>query len=228
MMIPLPLRIVCIILHLLTLLTLTYTDGDFSSFSKSLGPNIDRYAVGSLPNVSFPLPRSWAGRIHIPNAKDDELFFWLFDAEMPSNDLISKFFPRAKVKFETGRVFNNHELVNGCILVWLNGGPGCSSLDGVTKENGPLYFSGNDLMPTLNPYSWTKLANVLYIDQPVGTGFSDGSVPARNNAEATQYFYQWLTAFYKEFPGLASKNTYLMGESYAGIYVCHSLVINYL
>ena len=113
-----------------------------------------------------------------------------------------------------------YRLVNRYVLVWLNGGPGCSSLDGVTKENGPLHFNGNDSTPTSNPYSLTKLANVLYIDQPVGTGFSDGSSPAKNNAEITQDFFLWLTAFYEEFPGLASKNTYLMGESYAGIYVC--------
>lgn len=61
---------------------------------------------------------------------------------------------------------------------------------------------------------------MLYVDQPVGTGFSDGSVSANNNEEVTQDFYRWLTAFYKEFPRLASLDTYLMGESYAGIYVC--------
>lgn len=63
------------------------------------------------------------------------------------------------------------------------------------------------------------MAHVLYIDQPVGTGFSAGSNEANDNAEITQDFYRWLKAFYAEFPGLLSKNTYLMGESYAGIYV---------
>lgn len=104
-------------------------------------------------------------------------------------------------------------------LVWLNGGPGCSSLDGLTKENGPLYFPAKASTPAPNPNSWTQLANVLYIDQPVGTGYSDGSNQATLNAQVTQDFVSWLQAFYDIFPLLRSKNTYIMGESYAGVYV---------
>jgi len=84
---------------------------------------------------------------------------------------------------------------------------------------GPLYFPGNASTPAANPNSWTKLANVLYIDQPVGTGYSDGSNQATINTQVTQDFNAWLTAFYNLFPSLRSKNTYIMGESYAGIYV---------
>lgn len=103
-------------------------------------------------------------------------------------------------------------------LVWLNGGPGCSSLAGLSGENGPLRFPSNTLTPRPNPYSWTKLANVLYIDQPADTGFSSGRTP-RNNLEVTEQFYEWLKGFYEEFPELKSKNTFLAGESYAAIYV---------
>jgi len=60
---------------------------------------------------------------------------------------------------------------------------------------------------------------VLYIDQPVGTGYSDGDMEATLNAQVTQDFEAWLGAFYRLFPSLKSKNTYIMGESYAGIYV---------
>ncbi|KAL8785351.1 MAG: hypothetical protein Q9213_003416 [Squamulea squamosa] len=74
-------------------------------------------------------------------------------------------------------------------------------------------------MPSPNPYSWTKLANVLYIDQPLGTGYSSGSKAASDNAEVTFDFFHWLKAFYDRFPALKHKNTYLMGESYAGIYI---------
>ena len=74
-------------------------------------------------------------------------------------------------------------------------------------------------MPSVNPYSWTTLANVLYIDQPVGTGFAGGSDQATTNTVATQDFVSWLKAFYDVFPSLLSQNTHLMGESYAGIYV---------
>jgi len=89
----------------------------------------------------------------------------------------------------------------------------------LTKENGPLAFFGNATGPAPNPNSWTKLANVLYIDQPVGTGFSSGSTEALNNTQVTEEFYAWLGAFYSQFPALNSMKTYLMGESYAGVFV---------
>ena len=104
-------------------------------------------------------------------------------------------------------------------LVWLNGGPGCSSLEGLTEENGPFYFPGNASTPTSNPNSWTQLADVLYIDQPVGAGYSDGSFQASLNAQVTQDFASWLQAFYDISPSLRHKNTYIMGESYAGVHV---------
>ena len=54
-----------------------------------LGPNITRFAVGRLPDVDFTLPSSWAGQIASPSSQDNKLFFWLFQAESPSDDLIS-------------------------------------------------------------------------------------------------------------------------------------------
>lgn len=64
-----------------------------------------------------------------------------------------------------------------------------------------------------------KLANILYIDQPVGTGYSGGGDRATLNAQVTQDFEIWLKAFYDVFPRLRSKNTYINGESYSGIFV---------
>ncbi|KAL2013819.1 hypothetical protein VTN00DRAFT_1344 [Thermoascus crustaceus] len=74
---------------------------------------------------------------------------------------------------------------------------------------------------TANPYSWTKLGHVLYIDQPVGTGFSTASepYPAKNNARVTSDFYAWLGSFCKVFPQLLRNRTHMMGESYSGIYI---------
>ena len=104
-------------------------------------------------------------------------------------------------------------------LVWLNGGLGCSSLDGLAKENGPLHFSGNFETPSPNPYSWTHLANVLYIDQPVGSGFSGGPLKLPSILRSRKTSSPGLGAFYEVFPSLKSKNTYIMGESYAAIYI---------
>ena len=63
------------------------------------------------------------------------------------------------------------------LVVWLQGGPGCSSLFGMLYENGQLHFSGDtdkSGLPTLaaNPFAWTKVANMLFLEQPVGVGFS--------------------------------------------------------
>lgn len=56
------------------------------------GRDASKYAVGSLPNVNFELPASWAGQISVPNTAKDELFFWLFEAEVEGQcgDLISR------------------------------------------------------------------------------------------------------------------------------------------
>lgn len=86
-------------------------------------------------------------------------------------------------------------------------------------DNGPFHFPQNSSTPIANPYSWSKFANVLYIDQPVGTNLSDGRDLADSNAQVTQDFDSWLKAFFGEFHSLMSKITYIMGESYAGIYV---------
>lgn len=56
----------------------------------ALDPDAQRYAVGQLPNVSFQMPTSWAGQLSVPGRGDDQLFFWLFQSEKPSADLIRK------------------------------------------------------------------------------------------------------------------------------------------
>ncbi|KAI4184845.1 MAG: hypothetical protein L6R41_004480 [Letrouitia leprolyta] len=92
-------------------------------------------------------------------------------------------------------------------------------MTGLTSENGPLQFQVGTAVPNPNLYSWTKLANVLYVDQPVGTGFSSGDKVLSNIADVTDDFFHWLKAFYDHFPALIRKNTYIIGESYAGIYI---------
>ncbi|XP_073103499.1 serine carboxypeptidase-like 1 isoform X3 [Elaeis guineensis] len=67
------------------------------------------------------------------------------------------------------------------LMVWLTGGPGCSAFSGLVYEIGPLQFDVagyTEGLPTLvyNPYSWTKVCNIIFLDSPVGTGFSYSSV----------------------------------------------------
>lgn len=64
--------------------------GDAKTYGFSFGPNSNLFAVGDLSGINFQVPQSWAGQVPVPEMANDELFFWLFQAEKPSNDLISK------------------------------------------------------------------------------------------------------------------------------------------
>ena len=109
------------------------------------------------------------------------------------------------------------------LVLWFNGGPGCSSLDGWSSEHGPMQMNekGNY---TTNEYSWHRAANMLYIESPGGVGFSyidskldyeleiNDDIAAKDNLNA-------LLDFFKKFPSFKGRDFYISGESYAGIYV---------
>lgn len=106
-------------------------------------------------------------------------------------------------------------------VLWFNGGPGCSSLDGFIYEHGPFVVSNDAQTLTLREYRWNLLANMLYIEAPVGVGFSysengdykcDDDRTARENYEAVQ-------SFFEKFPEFKSNKFFITGESYAGVYV---------
>jgi len=111
------------------------------------------------------------------------------------------------------------------VLVWLNGGPGCSSLDGLLSELGPLHFNGetSNGVPSLidNPYAWSNVANVIFLESPAGVGFSytkNGSTTT-NDEITSQNNYGFLKNWLKAFSEYANNPVYITGESYAGIYV---------
>ena len=109
------------------------------------------------------------------------------------------------------------------LLLWLNGGPGCSSLDGWANEHGPMQFK-DDGKFYLNEFSWNRAANVIYLESPGDVGFSyidskldndlyiDDDVAAEDNLKA-------LLDFFVKFPTMKNKDFYIAGESYGGIYV---------
>jgi carboxypeptidase C (cathepsin A) len=112
------------------------------------------------------------------------------------------------------------------LVLWLNGGPGCSSLDGFLYEMGPFQFSGKsfDGIPQLidNPNSWNQAAHMLYIEAPAFVGFSYSYTPSdantNDNRTANDNFAA-LEVFFQGFPELAQQEFFIAGESYAGVYV---------
>lgn len=108
------------------------------------------------------------------------------------------------------------------ITLWLNGGPGCSSLDGLLQENGPFMWQPGTYRPIRNPYSWTNLTNMVWVDQPIGTGFSPNATgaPAKitNEEDVARDFMGFWKNFLDTFD-LRFRKVYLTGESYAGQYI---------
>ena len=109
------------------------------------------------------------------------------------------------------------------LVLWLNGGPGCSSLDGWAMENGPMQMDENGEYQT-NQYSWNRAANMLYIESPGDVGFSyidskydyeleiSDDIAAEDNLKA-------VLDFFNKFPSFKGRDFYISGESYAGIYI---------
>ncbi|KAL7228131.1 hypothetical protein ACSBR2_006950 [Camellia fascicularis] len=113
------------------------------------------------------------------------------------------------------------------IVLWLNGGPGCSSFDGFVYEHGPFNFEAGK--PTgslpklhLNPYSWSKVSNIIYLDSPVGVGFSYSKNTTNyvtGDFQTAIDTHNFLLEWFNIYPEFVSNPFYIAGESYAGIYV---------
>jgi carboxypeptidase C (cathepsin A) len=106
------------------------------------------------------------------------------------------------------------------VLIWLNGGPGCSSLLGAFSENGPFIFDDGENVIKPNPFSWNERANMLYIESPAHIGFSIGGPndwTYNDNSQSIDLFAA-LQDFYVKFPERLSNPLWISGESYAGIY----------
>ncbi|EFX04019.1 serine carboxypeptidase [Grosmannia clavigera kw1407] len=153
------------------------------------------YAVDgtAIPDVSFDVGESYAGSLPLSsNASDpNQLFWWFFPSE--------------------------NEDAKKEIVIWLNGGPGCSSLEGLLQENGPFIWQYGTYLPVQNTWSWNKLSNIVYIEQPVGTGFSVGTPTATSEEDVARQFLGFWKNFAQLF-SLQGYKVYIAGESYAGMY----------
>ncbi len=104
------------------------------------------------------------------------------------------------------------------LIIWLSGGPGCSSSLALFVENGPFTIN-EDLSLKANPYSWNQNANLLFVDQPVGTGYSKGSEMEKDEVGLGADFYTFLVEFFETYPTLKKRPLFITGESYAGHYI---------
>ncbi|ORY83852.1 Alpha/Beta hydrolase protein [Protomyces lactucae-debilis] len=106
------------------------------------------------------------------------------------------------------------------VAIWMQGGPGASSLPfGLLAEHGPCLIDGTSTKT--NPYSWNKFANMIYVDQPAGTGFSFSTTadPRDTTSQVADDMVMLLHLFYQAFPGLKKNPLHLTGESYAGKWI---------
>ncbi|KAK1311913.1 Serine carboxypeptidase-like 14 [Acorus calamus] len=110
------------------------------------------------------------------------------------------------------------------LLTWISGGPGCSSFFGLAFEIGPLHFDikkydGEIPNLVLHPYSWTKVSNILFIDIPIGAGFSfaRGSEPYMGgDIKSSKQVYKFIRKWLDEHPQFLLNPLYIGGDSYSG------------
>eukprot|EP00744_Colponema_vietnamica_P000910 GILI01001568.1.p1 GENE.GILI01001568.1~~GILI01001568.1.p1 ORF type:complete len:481 (+),score=142.23 GILI01001568.1:42-1484(+) len=106
------------------------------------------------------------------------------------------------------------------VILWMTGGPGCSSTLAALIENGPCHIDMTTGAQVNNPYGWNNDAYLIYIDQPAGVGFStsDAAGYDNNEAEVSEDMYWFLQDFFAANPNFIGNNNdfFIVGESYGG------------
>lgn len=147
------------------------------------------------PPVNF---KHYAGHVTVNEENGRALFYWFFEATTQ---------PELKP-----------------LVLWLNGGPGCSSVGlGATQEIGPFLLDKDGLGLKYNPFSWNRDANLLFLESPIGVGFSYSNTITDyeilgDDLTATDA-YAFLHEWFIKFPLYRTRPLYIAGESYAGKYI---------
>ncbi|KAI0146946.1 Alpha/Beta hydrolase protein [Xylariaceae sp. FL1272] len=163
----------------------------FVNADKSAGD----YYVHSLPGApEGDNIKMHAGHIEVDTAHDGNLFFWHFE--------------------------NKHIAKKQRTVIWLNGGPGCSSEDGALMEIGPYRLKDENTLE-YNPGTWNEFANLLFVDNPVGTGYSyvNTNSYVHELDEMAEQFVIFLEKWYALFPEYEHDDIYIAGESFAGQHI---------
>lgn len=117
---------------------------------------------------------------------------------------------------------SSRDPVNDPVVLWMNGGPGCSSMEGLLAELGPYLINPDGKTLRKNKYAWNTMANVLFLEAPacVGLSYDDNDNCSTGDDETSLGNYLALQDFFKnKFPEYRNNSFFITGESYGGIYV---------
>ncbi|XP_074279093.1 serine carboxypeptidase-like 18 isoform X2 [Silene latifolia] len=164
----------------------------------SADPHVVNYLPGYQGHLPFTLETGYVG---VGESEEVQLFYYFVESE--------------------------RDVATDPLMLWLTGGPGCSAFNGLVFEIGPFTFdydatsdSGSDIpMLRLNPYSWTKVASIIFLDSPVGTGFSYATTYEgyhSNDTLQSSHIYQFLRKWLTNHPNFRTSPLYISGDSYAG------------
>ncbi|KAI8975098.1 Alpha/Beta hydrolase protein [Mycotypha africana] len=160
------------------------------------GQKAEDYKITSLPGIDVDKLNftQYAGHIEINSTTNANIFFWMVEKEATA--------PLGK------------------LIIWLNGGPGCSSMDGLFLENGPFRVN-KDLSLSITEGGWQNYATNVFVDQPVGTGFSFANTDSymHTMSDVTDEFVLFIDKLFDTFPSLRQQDLYIAGESFAGTYI---------
>ena len=161
------------------------------------------------PELCDRTVKQYSGYLDVTN--DKHLFFWY--AKSLLHLLLRS---KLKIRFFEAR----HSPADAPLVLWLNGGPGCSSSTGLLLELGPCNIANGGRNTTFNPYSWNNNANVIFLDQPVNVGYSyaDDGTTVSTSPIAGKDVYAFLELFLNRFPKYANAPFHIAAESYGGTY----------
>jgi carboxypeptidase C (cathepsin A) len=184
-------------LLLLTIISLFY-----NSVHSALRGTQNIYTEAALNDMITNLPglkdtlafNQFSGYLNLPGTKK-QIHYWFVEAE--------------------------EDAANAPLVFWTNGGPGCSGLIGFLTEQGPFRpdLQGNLKM---NDWRWNKIANMVFLEQPVGVGFSysDNSDDYKiGDSQAAKDNLQTILQFLIKFPQYSKVPLFITSESYGGHYM---------
>ncbi|VVA92516.1 unnamed protein product [Arabis nemorensis] len=181
--------------------------------------------INAIRRVSVPLLETTKGGINQQNIKEKDLI-----KQLPGQPPVSfkQYGGYVAINETNGRFFYYYfvEAIktnsSSPLVIWLNGGPGCSSLVGAYTEHGPFRIHSDGKTLYRNSYSWNNEANVLYLESPAEVGFSYTNTPSDlenlGDKKTAEDNYVFLVKWLERFPEYKKKDFYIAGESYAGHY----------